>query len=173
MSDGEHGVRPAWIDRPQEEAYLLNPAFVGMLLCRMVADYARKAGRPMPIALAFLLAPIVLHRRTREALPKSTVTGVLPWLQEHKDLHVTFADRMRVTRAVTQEALMFTMAHAYLSVECAALAVGRCRIPASFPKESTHTDETRECVDRAAFVGRWLAGAGTDHTIFAAWGVAP
>ncbi|WP_436356885.1 three component ABC system middle component [Brevundimonas sp. CEF1] len=173
MSDESYSIRPAWSDKPREEAHLLNPAFVGMLLCRMVADYTRKAGRPMPIALAFLLAPIVLHRRTREALPKSTVTGVLPWLQEHKDVHVTFAGRMRVTRAVTQEALMFAMAHAYLAVDGAALAVGRRRIPASYPNDPNHTDETRECVDRAAFVGRWLAGAGTDHTIFAAWGVAP
>lgn len=173
MSDEVYGVRPAWSDRPHEEAHLLNPAFVGMLLCRMVTDYGRKVGRPMPIALAFLLAPIVLHRRTREALPKSTVTGVLPWLQEHKDVHVTFAGRMRVTRAVTQEALMFSMAHAYLTVDGAALAVGRRRIPASYLKDASHTDETRECVERAAFVGRWLAGGGTDETIFAAWGVAP
>ena len=50
-------------------------------------------------------------------MPKSTVTGVLPWLQEHKDVHVTFASRMRVTRAVTQEALMFAMAHSYLAVD--------------------------------------------------------
>ena len=173
MSEEGYGVRTAWSERPHEEAHLLNPAFVGMLLCRMVTDYSRKTGRPMPIALAFLLAPIVLHRRTREALPKSTVTGVLPWLQEHKEVHVTFASRMRVTRPVTQEALMFAMAHSYLAVDGSALAVGRRRIPASYTKDADHTDETRECVDRAAFVGRWLAGAGTDNTIFAAWGVAP
>ncbi|MES3043968.1 three component ABC system middle component [Sphingomonas faeni] len=173
MIDEGYSGRPAWSERPHEEAHLLNPAFVGTLLCRMVTDYVRKAGLPMPIALSFLLVPIVLHRRTREALPKSTVTGVLPWLQNHKDVHVTFARRLRATRAVTQEALMFSMAHTYLAVEGGALRVGHRRIPASYPKDVNHTDETRECVDRAAFVGRWFAGAGTDHTIFAAWGVAP
>lgn len=173
MGDEGYGVRLAWSDRPHEEAHLLNPAFIGMLLCRMVTDYVRKAGRPMPVALAFMLAPIVLHRRTREALPKSTVTGVLPWLQEHKEVLITFAGRMRATRAVTQEALMFAMAHDCLAVDGAALVVGRRRIPASYSKNASHTEESRVCVDRAAFVGRWLAGAGTDHTIFAAWGVAP
>jgi hypothetical protein len=33
--------------------------------------------------------------------------------------------------------------------------------------------EPTECLDKARFVGRWLAGAGPTATVFAQWGVRP
>jgi hypothetical protein len=35
------------------------------------------------------------------------------------------------------------------------------------------TQEVRDCVRRAEFVGRWFAAAGTPTTVMALWGVTP
>src|ERR1700758_5397641 len=102
--------RRAWTSRATEQANLFNPAFMAALSCRMVQDYSKKARRPMPFALVFLLPAIVLHRRSRDNLPKSTTTALLPWLQANKVQLVTFAERVRMMKPMMQEGLMFALA---------------------------------------------------------------
>src|SRR5215204_450597 len=69
-----------WAARVIEEANLFNPAFCATVLAKAADEFAKKANRPLPFALAFLILPIVLHHGTRSALPGSTVTSLLPWL---------------------------------------------------------------------------------------------
>ena len=70
-----------WAKRAVEEANLFNPAFCATLVTKAVADFGKKSDdRPLPFALAFLVLPIVMHHGTRQALPSSTVTALLPWL---------------------------------------------------------------------------------------------
>jgi len=173
MTDASVQERLPWASRAVEQSNLFNPAFIATLSYQMVQDYSKKARRPMPLVLAFLLPAIVLHRRTRDALPHSTVTGLLPWLQENKEQLVTFAGRVRMTKPMMQEGLMFALAQQRLAFEGGALGIGRKRLPASIVKDPELTDEVRECMERAAFLGRWFAAAGTQGTIMAAWGVAP
>ncbi|MBV8921791.1 three component ABC system middle component [Bradyrhizobium sp.] len=168
----ERGGR-TWASRPAEQANLFNPAFMAALSCRMVQDYTKKARQPMPFALVFLLPAVVLHRRSRENLPKSTATALLPWLQTNKEQLVTFAERVRMMKPMMQQGLMFALAQEHLAVEAGALTIGRTGFPAALPKSLRLTDESRECLERAAFLGRWFAAAGTAATIMAAWGVTP
>lgn len=35
------------------------------------------------------------------------------------------------------------------------------------------TDEVRDCIDEAEFIGRWFGTAGTSATVMTLWGVAP
>jgi hypothetical protein len=57
--------------------------------------------------------------------------------------------------------------------ESSGIAVGSKRQAATEKRTGLFTDEARECVDRAGFLGRWFAAAGTTPTIFAAWGITP
>jgi len=52
----------SWIERTNEVAYLLNPAFCGRILYASVKEYENKANQPMPFALIYLILPLVLHR---------------------------------------------------------------------------------------------------------------
>ena len=165
--------RRSWASRASEQANLFNPAFMAALSCRMVLEYTKKARRPMPFAFVFLLPAIVLHRRSREALPKSTATGLLPWLQANKSQLVAFADRVRMMKPMTQEGLMFALSRNHLAIEDGALAIGAAGFPASLPKGLQLTNDARECLEKATFVGRWFATAGTAATVLAGWGVAP
>lgn len=167
-------VQP-WAERAVEEANLFNPAFCAALVCKAVGDYTKKAaGRPMPFALAFLVLPVVLHRGTRRSLPGSTVTFLLPWLQEHRERLVDFPARARRLKPFGQEAIMFGIARGALAVEDGGgLVVNARKIAVTEKTTELFTFEAHECIDRAAFLGRWFAAAGTPATIFAAWGVAP
>lgn len=164
-----------WAKRAVEEANLFNPAFCATLVTKAVVDFGKKsAGRPMPFALAFLVLPIILHRTTRQALPGSTVTALLPWLQEHREQLVDFSGRVSRLIPFGQEAIMFAIAHGALSIEeGGSLVPGKNKVSTTEKKTELFTLEARECLDRAGFLGRWLATAGTPATILAAWSIAP
>ena len=164
-----------WANRPVEEANLFNPAFSATLMTKTVGDFTKKAGgRQMPFALVFLVLPIIMHRGTREALPGSTVTALLPWLQENREQLVDFPARVRRLKPFSQEAVMFGVGYgALVLADGGGLLVGRKKVSTTEKKTDLFTLEARECVDRAAFLGRWLAAAGPAATILAAWGVSP
>jgi hypothetical protein len=166
-------MRP-WSTRVIEEANLFNPAFCATLLAKATDDFVRKAYRPLPFPLSFLVLPIVLHQATRLALPHSTITSLLPWIQDNRTQLVGFATRVHHLRDITREAVMFGVQYQTLTLtDEGDIRVGRRRRLATENRTGLFTDEARECVDRAGFVGRWFAVAGTTATIFAAWGVAP
>jgi hypothetical protein len=163
-----------WSNRVIEEANLFNPAFCSVLIVQMSDNFAKKAHRTMPFPLAFLSLPIVLHRATRQALPGSTVTSLHSWIQDHREQLVNFATRVQCLRDVTREAILFAAQHEFLAVEAdGGLSPGSKRKTPTERRTGLFTVEARECVDRAGFLGRWFAAAGTTPTIFAAWGVAP
>jgi hypothetical protein len=163
-----------WADRAVEEATLFNPAFCATLLAEAAGEFMKKAGRPLPFSLTFLILPIVLHGGTRSALPGTTVTALLPWVQDHREQLVDFGVRVQRLRAITREAIMFGTGHQTLALNAhGELTVGTNRQSATAKRTGLFTEETRECVDRAGFIGRWFAAAGTPATIYAAWGIRP
>jgi Family of unknown function (DUF6521) len=163
-----------WPNRVVEEANLFNPAFCATLLAKAADEFTKKTHRPLPFALAFLVLPIVLHRGTRMALPGSTITSLLPWIQDNREQIVDFATRVRRLREITRETMLFGLQHETLALSTEGdLSVGSKRQSATERRTGLFTDEARECVDRAGFIGRWFAAGGTTATIFAAWGISP
>jgi hypothetical protein len=164
----------SWPKRAVEEANLFNPAFCATLLAKAADEFAKKARKPLPFALAFLVLPVVLHQGTREALPASTITALLPWIQNNRDQLVDFAVRVQRVREITREAILFAAQHEILALtQQGDIIIGRKRQSVTEKRTGLFTAEARRCVDRAGFIGRWFAAAGTTATIFAAWGVAP
>jgi hypothetical protein len=166
-------MRP-WSTRVIEEANLFNPAFCATLLAKATDDFVKKAHRPLPFPLSFLVLPIVLHQGTRSALPHSTITLLLSWIQENRTQLVGFATRVYHLRDITREAVMFGCQYQALALtDDGDIVIGRRRQAPTDNRTGLFTNEARECVDRAGFVGRWFAVAGTTATIYAAWGIAP
>jgi len=123
----------------------------------------------MSYAMAFVVLPVVLHKMTRELLPRSVTTRLHVWLQGHKHVRIGFAERMQNMVQITKEALMFAMQHEALVLdEMGALVVGERKL-GRYPvdKES----EAAQCVKKAEFVGRWFAGIDNTITFLAIWGV--
>ena len=163
-----------WSNRVVEEANLFNPAFCAVVITQTCDDYVKKTRHSMPFALTFLSLPIILHRATRQALPNSTVTSLLPWIQEHREQLVDFSLRVQRLRDITREAVLFAAQHEFLALDSGGgLSMGPKRKTVTDRRTELFTAEARECIERAGFLGRWLAAAGTTPTIFAAWGIAP
>lgn len=163
-----------WSERVVEEANLLNPAFGAVLLAEAAAHYDDKARRGLPFALVFLILPIVLHENTRRSLPKTTLTALLPWVQEHRESLVGFSDRVRQLQGVSREALLFGLQTEVLRIDEQGLVkIGSRRKTVTSKRAPYFTDEVNECVERCGFLGRWFAAAGPITNIFSAWSVAP
>src|SRR3954447_1832655 len=82
-----------WSERPQVEATLLNPALFASLLSVGAQAYETKRDQPMIWPLAFLLPPLILHRPTREVLPKSVVTHLPTWIRRQPLIRAGFPSR--------------------------------------------------------------------------------
>lgn len=163
-----------WSDRVVEEKNLFNPAFGVMLLAEAVHEFEKKTNKPLPFAVMFLVLPIVLHEATRDALPNSTLTALLPWVQDNRERLVGFAGRVQNLREISREAVLFGLQNDILSLnENGELAIGESRKTATPARTPLFTDEARVCVERSGFIGRWFAATGTTANIFSAWGVTP
>jgi hypothetical protein len=162
-----------WINRSHEEATLLNPAFCALILTLAVSDHEKESNCGMPFVFPFMLLPIILHKPTRDALPKSTQKVFSTWLEEHEDIRATFPERVQSLRDFVREALLFAMTHNCLTIaDDGTLKIGKKPRGIS-PYTKSATDEVRDCLHKAHFVGRWLSTAGPASTIMALWGIRP
>lgn len=159
----------SWTARPLEERASLNPAFLALLIRESVRGFYAEGGKSMPIPLTFIGLPLVLHRRSRDELPRQVRTSLPIWIQEHPLLREGFPRRARAVATAGREALAFALRSGIVVIENdAGLVVGAEPRPAQ-----RATSESREILGRAYFVGRWLAHAGDTSTIFYLWGIRP
>jgi Family of unknown function (DUF6521) len=162
-----------WSERPHEEATLLNPDFCALILTLAVGDFEKESGAGMPYVFAFLLLPIILHKPTREALPKSTLKVFSTWLEENEDLRATFSDRVQTLRDFVKEAVLFASIHGAITFASdGILKVGK-KPRGIQPFGRSATEEVRDCLHKAQFLGRWMSTAGPAATVMALWGVRP
>ena len=162
-----------WAQRPVEEANLLNPAFCCVTLTSAVVGYTDidKAGMPYP--LSFIILPIVLHKETRESLPRTIRTSMATWLQENMSARVLFPERTISLKPYTREAILFALLHDWLSIGTG----GKLQTTKNNADVDRFLrrlgDEARDCIKRGRFVGKWFASAGSVETVMALWGIRP
>jgi hypothetical protein len=162
-----------WTSRPAEERALLNPSFCSCLLWQASVGYESATHAPLPFDISFLVLPTVLHRETRESLPKVVRTSLAVWINDNPLARSHIADRARTLVPFTKEAMMYGGLHGLLVLQGGAIAANlewKRRIAADL-RDST--DEVRSCAQRAEFVGKWLASSGSSGTVMAILGVRP
>jgi hypothetical protein len=156
-----------WRERPQAGAAFLNPALLAAVQASAARAYeAERRGRPMVWPLCFLVAPLVLHRPTREALPASTRTHLPKWVSDHPVLVAGLPARSKSLMPSVREGLRFGLRHDLL-----VLQDGMVR--AAQPREPKTTGELKELLRSAALVGRWTAKSENPSTVFTLLGVRP
>lgn len=163
----------AWKDRPKEEAYLLNPAFCCAILTATIEGHSSSGQKGLPFVLSFMILPIVLHKWTREALPRDTRTSMAFWIQENTFSKVGFHERLMSLKPYTREAIRFGMARDWIILEeggQVSTSLKKGRIDSMV---RTLSGEARECLMRGRFVGKWFAAAGNAETVMAFWGISP
>lgn len=154
-----------WSDRSPIPAAMLNPSLLAVLLSGAAAGYSRESATGLPWPLCFVVAPMVLHKGTREALPLRISTHLPTWVSRHPVLRAGFPLRAESLVEPVRESLRFGLRHRLLTVEDG-------KIHASVrlnPGEDA--GDLVALLSRATFVGRWLTKLEEPATAFALLGV--
>jgi hypothetical protein len=162
-----------WAERTREEAHLLNPAFCCVNLTSACAGYSESNGQSLPFALAFIILPVILHKNTRESLPRDSRTSIPTWLQNHAEARLGFYERLMSLKAHTREAIRYGMAFDWLVMDDS--GVIRCVAPDALINRAIRLldGDARHCVSRARFLGKWLSTSASTETTMALWGIRP
>jgi hypothetical protein len=150
---------------------MLNPALLAVVTAAAAIQYELADEKPMPWPLAFLVAPLVLHRGTREVLPKTTRSHLGTWVAQHPVEHAGFALRAVSLRDSVREGIRFGVGNGLLAVDTegrlmGTLATGKGRSP-------DRASEAGRIVAQAGFVGKWFTKIDQPATAFVMLGVAP
>lgn len=147
---------------------MLNPALLATITAAAAIEYERAGDEPMPWPLAFLVVPLVMHRGTREALPRTTATHLGSWVAKNPVLHAGLPARAQSLAGPVREGLRFGLAHGALTVEEHGKLSGEL---ADRPKRAAST-EADLMITKAGLVGKWLSKLDQPATAFALLGVA-
>lgn len=163
----------SWTERTREEAHLLNPPFCCVALTSGCAGFSESSGQPLPFALAFMVLPIVLHKHTRESLPRTTRTSVPAWLQGHAEVRIGFHERLMALKPHTREALRYGLVFDWMAMGDSGRI--RCVVTSNQIKRTIRllNGDAQECISRARFLGKWFGTSPSTETLMALWGIRP
>ncbi|GBF52066.1 hypothetical protein LPTSP4_36040 [Leptospira ryugenii] len=163
-----------WIERNLEEANLLNPAFLSLIIYFSAQGFFHESKKNMPYVFSYLIASIVLHKQTRFAIPKTLGTKFGSWLakEENTRFRISYPKRTKSLKPYVSEAILFGCSHDLFRFSDENLTPVK-----TIQKSDYHnigfTPEVNLCFEKAAFCGRWISISGKPETIFALLGVKP
>lgn len=161
---------PYWSSRSPIPATMFNPALVSITIATAANQYEETAGFPMPWPLVHLVTPLVLHRPTREVLPRTKATSLTKWASDNTVIVAGFPVRAKHMAPYVREGLRFGLREGTVEIvggdglrSLVEPRVSARKIPGDFP-----------LIYRASgLIGRMFGRAGSAASIFAALGVQP
>lgn len=163
------GTLAPWPRRPQPASDILNPAISAVCVAWCTARYEQDSGTALPLALAFLVAPLTLHSPTRNRLPRSIATHFPGWVNENSDVLVGFPARSRAFSPYVREGLRFGLRTGLLSLE----GNGDLRAAINSHTKLASNTELRSIAVASALTGGWFARSGSTANVFTQLGVSP
>lgn len=165
-----------WAERAHEERHLLNPAFCSALLWSAAGGAANRpnpARASLSFLESFLVLPLVLHQKTRKTIPNILTSSLPVWINAHPLIVASLPNRAKSLVPYTREAISFGGRHQLLEVTADQIFSSPAfeRSMSRMLRESS--DEVRECMKKAEFVGKWFAHTGAPETIFTLLGIRP
>jgi hypothetical protein len=160
-----------WENRPFEIASQFNPAFCSILLYDVVRGYEKRRPEGIPYAIPFVIFPLVLHKSTRDVLPKRTTALLYPWIQNNPQVRIGFAKRARSFAPYLKETIIFGIQTGVFRVnENGNLqTLGRFSKIEGYAKNS----ELEELRKNARLLGSWFTSVKDTSTLFVLLGVRP
>lgn len=160
-----------WKDRNKIVANLFNPAFCGEILRTVVKEYNKYTNTQFPFAFSFLVLPILLHKETREKMPRSTRTYLFVWVEENDSLFFDFPTRTRSMVKYTKEAISFSMMYNKMFITDEGF------IKSSDEKIKKYSDEDHEeyneILKKAEMLGKWLSQTSDVKSIYSFFRITP
>ena len=148
---------------------MLNPALLAAIIGHATIGYRKEAGVGLPWILSFVVAPMVLHRGTRNARPVTTKTHLTTWVSRNPVLHAGLPGRALSLVEYVRAGMRFGLAHGFLQVDGDRMNSTLPRRPRGF----VVPDELAEILRKAHLASRWLARTDSPATVLAVLGMAP
>lgn len=159
-----------WNNRSDIEAALFNPAFCGELIRHTVVAYNKtvKSGC-FPYAMSYLVLPFLLNAEIRSQIPRTTRTGMVPWLYANRHLAAAIAEKAREMKDYTNESLLLYISLNLLLInDNGEIEIGLQQLAR---KRNFSRDDVDYLKSRADVLGAWLGKAGDVTTIFSLIGI--
>jgi hypothetical protein len=154
----------------REERALYNPAFTAVLCIRAVQGYDKEYAAACPLPVAVTASVMALQPAIRAALPATTGTGLMGWLEANEHVRVEMSRNAALLAAVVKPGLLFALQSRVL--HCT--AAGLIPVPRALAKTiSEGTPQTRAIQQAALMLGRWLPSTGSLGTVLTLLGVQP
>lgn len=166
-----------WQERTIEQRNLLNPAFCAVTVWHLARGYDSESvtlgltASGLPLEFAFLGSSFVLRGQTRDQLPRTISSSLVTWVQDHPLERSAVAKGVVVLRDIVRDALIFGTQHGLLTFNERRVSAGPEQTRRINAYLRTSSDDVRDCMRQAIFVGRWLCKAGAPPTVLALLGV--
>jgi len=160
--------------RPSEITTLLNPAFCAILLYVGISEFHKIQGKGVSYIFPFLFLPLILHKDTREKLPRSSNTTLSSWLTNPCTaiVKVGFATRAQSMSPYTKESLLFAAMHEVLEINEDGMLYPLTELKLK-SYISKATPDLLSCIKSAKLCGKLIARAGDMKTVMSLLGVKP
>lgn len=159
-----------WNNRSDIEAALFNPAFCGELIRHTVIAYNKTVKNGcFPYAMSYLVLPFLLNVEVNRQMPRTTRTGLVPWLYENRHLAETIAKKAQEMKDYTNESLLMYISLNLLQInDNGEIEIGSQQLAR---KRNFSRDDVDYLKSRADVLGSWLGKAGDVTTIFSLIGI--
>lgn len=158
-----------WQERSKEVANLFNPAFCCTVLTASVVGYSLESNLGMPFPVPYLVFPLIMHKKTRDALPKTTKSSLPAWLDANPQVQYSFFDNLLAMKPFVGESVLFGSRVNWLVYKNGSLhtTIKNSQITKYAGKQG----EVHDCLLRAKMAGKWLSISGTTDTLLELFGV--
>lgn len=164
-------MKSNWEERNTIVANLFNPAFCGEVIRTVAYSYNKHSDTKFPFVFAFISLPILLHKRTRNEMPRSIRTYFFVWVEKNDSLFFDFPKRTKGMVQFTKEAIMFLLTHKKIRLT----DEGGIDTDGVRPKASKNpdADEYNDIIKKAEMLGKWLAITSEPRSIFSFFRITP
>jgi hypothetical protein len=162
-----------WDKRPVEVANLLNPAFCCLVMTSSIVGYSSNGKKGMELPLLFIVLPIILQKKTRDKLPRTSRTSLASWINDNQLLRLSLQERVIHLKPFVEESILFGLFHNWLFLNESGILETKINDNDINRLLRKFESETKECVQRSKLVGKWFAKSGSTETVMALWGVRP
>lgn len=155
-----------------EVEHHLNPAFCGALLMSAIKAYQGEKESRLPLLLAYLVLPIVLHGPSRAIMPRDKRTHFHLWITRYPQIRVGLPERCRALLPFTSDGIEYLLHHRIISFKGTAILT--CETVAKPEQKLTSASEdTKLCFKAARLIGNWFGASYSVSRIYFMLGVRP
>lgn len=101
----------------KETRNLYNPAFVSIVLGKILNEYYKKYSSGISIDKLYLLLPIYFHNDLMLSIPKSKNTRTYNWILNNEDLFIDYPRRIKGFVNITNDAVKLLLKYDLLRID--------------------------------------------------------